>query len=219
MMSRKECVEIMKIEVWSDYVCPFCYIGKRHLEEAIQLAGLEDKVEVVYRAFELDPNTPATSEKSMAAVLSEKYNMSIEEAKAMTENVAAQAKAVNLIYDFEKMTPSNTFQAHRLAKFAEEAGLGEKMTERLLYAYFTEGEKIGTFETLLKLAEEVGLSKEQTKEMLHSEAFIHEVKKDIEEAGQIGVQGVPFFVIDRKYALSGAQPVTTFVEALQKANE
>lgn len=219
MMRREECVEIMKIEVWSDYVCPFCYIGKRHLEEAIQQAGLEEKVEVVYKAFELDPNAPATSEKSMATALAEKYQMSVEEAKAMTGNVAAQAQAVNLTYDFENMTPANTFQAHRLAKFAEEAGLGEKMTERLLYAYFTESEKIGTFETLLKLAEEVGLSKEQTGEMLHSERFIDDVKKDIEEAGQIGVQGVPFFVIDRKYALSGAQPVATFVEALKKANE
>lgn len=209
----------MKIEVWSDYVCPFCYIGKRHLEEAIEKAGIKEKVEVVYKAYELDPNAPATSEKSMAEVLSEKYKMSLEEAKVMTDNVTAQAKAANLMYDFDKMTRANTFQAHRLAKFAEEEGLGEEMTERLLYAYFTEGEKIGTFETLLKLAEEVGLSKEQTEKMLHSEAFIDEVKKDIEEAGQIGVQGVPFFVIDRKYALSGAQPVATFVEALQKASE
>lgn len=206
----------MKIEVWSDYVCPFCYIGKRHLEAAIQQAGLED-VEVVYKAYELDPNSPAVSEKSMATVLSEKYKMSLEEAKGMTANVAAQAKAVNLVYDFDNMTPANTFQAHRLAKFAEAEGLGEEMTERLLRAYFVEAEKIGTFEVLLKLAEEVGLSKAQTEEMLHSEVFIDEVKKDIEEAGQIGVQGVPFFVIDRKYALSGAQPVETFVEALQKA--
>lgn len=208
----------MKIEVWSDYVCPFCYIGKRHLEEAIEQAGLQD-VEVVYKAYELDPNSLATSEKSMAEVLSEKYNMSVDEAKAMTDNIAAQAKAVNLLYDFERMTPANTFQAHRLAKFAEAEGLGEEMTERLLRAYFIEAEKIGTFEVLLKLAEEVGLSKAQTEKMLHSEDFIDEVKQDIEEAGQIGVKGVPFFVINRKYALSGAQPVATFVEALQKANE
>lgn len=218
MMRGKECVVKMKIEVWSDYVCPFCYIGKRHLEEAIEQAGLQD-VEVVYKSYELDPNSPATSEKSMAEVLSEKYNMSVEEAKAMTDNVAAQAKAVNLLYDFERMTPANTFQAHRLAKFAEAEGLGEEMTERLLRAYFIEAEKIGTFEVLLKLAEEVGLSKAQTEKMLHSEVFIDEVKQDIEEAGQIGVKGVPFFVIDRKFALSGAQPVATFVEALKKASE
>lgn len=207
----------MKIEIWSDYVCPFCYIGKRHLEQAIQEAGLQEKVEVVYKAYELDPNAPATSDKSMRTVLEEKYKIASEEAKAMTDNVAEQAKAVGLAYDFDKMTRANTFQAHRLAKFAEEEGLGQEMTERLLHAYFIEGKKIGAFETLLALAEEVGLSAERTQEMLHSEAFNDEVKKDIQEAGQIGVQGVPFFVIDRKYALSGAQPVATFVEALQKA--
>lgn len=208
----------MKIEVWSDYVCPFCYIGKRRLEEAIEEAGLKEDVEVIYKAYELDPNAVATSDKSMVTALSEKYNMSVEEAKAMTENVEMQAKSVGLAYDFEKMTPANTFHAHRLAKFAEDEKLGEEMTERLLKAYFIEGEKIGTYETLLQLAEEVGLSKEQTEKMLHSEEYIDEVKKDIEEASQIGVQGVPFFVIDRKYALSGAQATETFVEALQKAH-
>lgn len=206
----------MKIEVWSDYVCPFCYIGKRHLEEAIQEAGLAGKVDVIYKAYELDPNAPAISEKSMETVLVEKYNVSVEEANRMTDNIAEQAKAVNLAYDFDKMTRANTFQAHRLAKLAEEEGLGEEMTERLLSAYFIEGKKIGAFETLIALAEEVGLSTEGVEKMLHSEEFNDAVKKDVEEAGQIGVQGVPFFVIDRKYALSGAQPVATFVEALQK---
>ncbi len=214
---NKECEGKMKIEVWSDYVCPFCYIGKRRLEEAIQEAGLEGKVDVVYKAYELDPNAVATSDKSMVTALMEKYQMSSEEAKTMTDNVEMQAKSVGLDYNFEKMTPANTFHAHRLAKFAEEENLGEEMTERLLHAYFIEGEKIGTYETLQKIAEEVGLSKERTKEMLHSEGYIDVVKKDIEEASQIGVQGVPFFVLNRKYALSGAQSTETFVEALRKA--
>lgn len=217
MINNKESEEKMKIEVWSDYVCPFCYIGKRRLEEAIQEAALEKEVEVVYKAYELDPNAASTSDKSMVTALSEKYGMSLEEAKATTENVQIQAESVGLKYDFDKMQTANTFHAHRLAKFAEKEGLGEEMTERLLRAYFTEGEKIGTYETLQKLAEEIGLSKERTKEMLHSEEYIDAVKKDIEEAGQIGVRGVPFFVINRKYALSGAQPTETFVEALQKA--
>lgn len=207
----------MKIEVWSDYVCPFCYIGKRRLEEAIQKAELAGKVDVVYKAYELDPNAVATSDKSMVTALSEKYQMSIEEAKAMTANVEVQAQSVGLVYNFDKMTPANTFHAHRLAKFAEENDLGEEMTERLLRAYFIEGEKIGTYETLIALSEEVGLTKEQTTEMLHSEKYIDDVKKDIEEAGQIGVQGVPFFVINRKYALSGAQSTEAFIEALEKA--
>ncbi|AOV06632.1 DsbA family oxidoreductase [Sporosarcina ureilytica] len=206
----------MKIEVWSDYVCPFCYIGKRRLEDAIKESGLEE-VEVIYKAFELEPNSIATSDESMIKVLAEKYKISIEEAKAMTDNVALQAQSVGLNYDFKKMRPANTFHAHRLAKFAEQEGLGEQMTEQLLHAYFIEGEKIGMFETLVELAKKLGLSEERTNEMLHSEEFVDEVKADIKEAGQIGVQGVPFFVINRKYAISGAQPTETFVKALQKA--
>lgn len=207
----------MKIEVWSDYVCPFCYIGKRRLEEAIEQANLTDQVELVYKAYELDPNTVADSDESMVEVLAKKYNTSLEEAKAMTDNVALQAETVGLAYDFEKMNPANTFQAHRLAKLAEESNVGEEMTERLLKAYFIEGQKIGTVDTLVTLAEEVGLDKVQVQDVLASEKYIEDVKKDIAEAGQIGVQGVPFFVIDRKYAISGAQTTDTFVDALQKA--
>ncbi len=207
----------MKIEVWSDYVCPFCYIGKRRLEEAIAQTNLQDQVEVVYKAYELDPNAVADSDESMVDVLAKKYNTSVEEAKAMTDNVALQAETVGLAYDFKQMNPANTFQAHRLAKFAEAKNVGEEMTERLLKAYFIEGQKIGTFETLLALAEEVGLDKEQVQNMFDSEQYIDEVKEDVVEAGQIGVQGVPFFVIDRKYAISGAQTTDTFVGALQKA--
>lgn len=209
----------MKIEVWSDYVCPFCYIGKRRLEEAIESAGLEDKVEVVFKAYELDPNSPQTSDKMMEEVLAEKYNMSIEEAKNMTANVAAQAKSVNLAYDFENMRPANTFDAHRLAKLAEQENLGAEASERLLKAYFIDAQQIGKHDVLATIAEEVGISAERAKEVLASDEFSADVKKDIEEARQIGVQGVPFFVIDRKYAISGAQPAETFVGALQKALE
>ena len=209
----------MKIEVWSDYVCPFCYIGKRRLEEAIESTGFGDKVEVVFKAFELDPNSPQTSEKSMTEVLAEKYNSSLEEAKNMTGNVVEQAKTVGLAYDFENLRPANTFDAHRLAKLAEQEGVGAEIAEKLLEAYFIEAKQIGTHEELLKVAEEVGVSVERAKQVLESDEFAAEVKIDIEEAGQIGVQGVPFFVIDRKYAISGAQPAETFANALQKAFE
>ena len=209
----------MKIEVWSDYVCPFCYIGKRRLEEAIESTGFGDKVEVVFKAYELNPNSPKTSDKTMTEVLAEKYNTSIEEAKNMTGNVVEQAKTVNLAYDFENLRPANTFDAHRLAKLAEQEGLGAEASERLLKAYFVEAKQIGAHDVLLNIAEEVGVSKERAKEVLESEEFAADVKKDIEEARQIGVQGVPFFVIDRKYAISGAQPAETFASALQKALE
>lgn len=207
----------MKIEVWSDYVCPFCYIGKRRLEEALASTGLGEKVEVIFKAYELDPTSPKTSNKLMVDVLAEKYNMSVEEAKGMTENVVEQAKTVQLNYDFANLRPANTFDAHRLAKFAEQENLGAEAAEKLLEAYFVEAKEIGKHEELLKVAEEIGLSKEGTQEVLATDVFSDEVKKDIEEARQIGVQGVPFFVIDRKYAISGAQPAETFANALQKA--
>lgn len=209
----------MKIEVWSDYVCPFCYIGKRRLEEAIESTGLGDKVEVVFKAYELDPNSPQTSDKTMTEVLAEKYNTSVEEAKNMTGNVVEQAKTVGLAYDFENLRPANTFDAHRLAKLAEQEGLGAEIAENLLNAYFVEAKQIGTHDELLKVAEKVGVSAGRASQVLESDEFASDVKKDIEEAGQIGVQGVPFFVIDRKYAISGAQPAETFANALQKAFE
>lgn len=209
----------MKIEVWSDYVCPFCYIGKRRLEEAIESTGLHGKVEVVFKAYELDPNSPKESDESVQVELAEKYGMSIDEAKNMTKNVEVQAKSVGLNYDFDKMTPANTFDAHRIAKLAVEEGVAPEVTERLLKAYFIEGEKIGREDILLRLAEEAGVSSDRAKEVLDSDEFADDVRMDIAEAGQIGVKGVPFFVINRKYAISGAQPAEAFADALKKAAE
>lgn len=207
----------MKIEVWSDYVCPFCYIGKRRLEEAIEQTGLGDKVEVIFKAYQLDPNSPKESDESMQVGLAEKYGMSIDEAKKMTDNVGEQAKSVGLNYDFDKMTPANTFDAHRIAKLAEQEGIAPAVTERLLKAYFIEGEKIGREDVLLRLAEEAGVVRDRVKEVLDSDEFSDDVRMDVAEAGQIGVKGVPFFVIDRKYAISGAQPAEVFADALRKA--
>jgi predicted DsbA family dithiol-disulfide isomerase len=218
MKIRKVCVK-MKIEIWSDYVCPFCYIGKRRLEEALKETGLEENAEVVFKAFELDPNSPATSDKTMQEVLAQKYGTSVAEAKNMTDNVSVQAQSVGLNYNFDKMAPANTFNAHRLAKLAEQQGLGAQASERLLKAYFIDAEKIGTEDVLLRLAEEVGISRERAQKVLDSDEFAEEVKADIAEAKQIGVQGVPFFVINRKYAISGAQPAEAFAEALRKVAE
>ncbi len=218
MKIRKVCVN-MKIEIWSDYVCPFCYIGKRRFEEALKETGLGENAEVVFKAFQLDPNTPETSDKTMQEVLAEKYGTSVEEAKNMTDNVELQAKTVGLHYDYGKIKPANTFNAHRLAKLAEQQGLGAQASERLLKAYFIDAEKIGTEDVLLRLAEEVGIARDRAQQMLDSDEFAAEVKADIAEAKQIGVQGVPFFVINRKYAISGAQPAEAFAEALRKVAE
>jgi predicted DsbA family dithiol-disulfide isomerase len=209
----------MKIEIWSDYVCPFCYIGKRRLEEALEQTGLGETTEIVFKAFELDPNSPAVSDTLIKESLAKKYGMSVEEAKKMTDNVVDQAKAVGLNYNFDVMTPANTFNAHRLAKLAEQEGVDKTISENLLKAYFIEGEKIGTDDVLLRIAEEAGISRDRAKEVLDSDEFAEEVKMDIAEAQQIGVKGVPFFVINRKYAISGAQPADAFANALRQATE
>ncbi|WP_338653782.1 DsbA family oxidoreductase [Sporosarcina psychrophila] len=209
----------MKIEIWSDYVCPFCYIGKRRLEEALEQTGLGKKAEVVFKAYELDPNSPAVSDTLMTEVLAKKYGMSVEEAKKMTDNVVDQAKSVGLNYNFDVMTPANTFNAHRLAKLAEQEGFDKTVSESLLKAYFIDGEKIGAEDVLLRIAEEAGISRDRAKAVLDSDEFADDVRMDIAEAQQIGVKGVPFFVIDRKYAISGAQPAEAFANALRQAAE
>ncbi|MFS0690980.1 DsbA family oxidoreductase [Sporosarcina sp. 179-K 8C2 HS] len=206
----------MKIEIWSDYVCPFCYIGKRRLEEALKAMNLEDDTEVVFKAFQLDPNTPVGAGRSVPEDLAKKYGMSLDEAKKMLDNVADQAKTVGLNFDVESMIGANTFNAHRLAKLAETEGKGEAASERLLQGHFVNGEAVDNEDTLLAIAEEAGLSADRVQQVLQSDEFAEDVKKDIEEAGQIGVRGVPFFVINRKYAISGAQPVEAFTEALKK---
>ena len=209
----------MKIEIWSDYVCPFCYIGKRRLEEALEQTGLGEKAEVVFKAYELDPNSPAVSDTLMTEILAEKYGMTVGEAKKMTDNVVDQAKTVGLNYNFDVATPANTFNAHRLAKLAEQEGFDKTVTESLLKAYFIDGEKIGTDDVLLRISEEAGISRDRAKEVLSSDEFADDVRMDIAEAQQIGVKGVPFFVIDRKYAISGAQPTEAFASALRQAAE
>ncbi len=209
----------MKIEIWSDYVCPFCYIGKRRLEEALEQTGLSENTEIVFKAFELDPNSPAVSDTLIKESLAKKYGMSVEEAKKMTDNVVDQAKAVGLNYNFDVMTPANTFNAHRLAKLAEQEGFDKTVSESLLKAYFIDGEKIGTDDVLLRIAEEAGISRDRAKEVLGSDEFANDVRMDIAEAQQIGVKGVPFFVINRKYAISGAQPADAFANALRQAAE
>lgn len=207
----------MKIEIWSDFVCPFCYIGKRRLEQALEQFPHQDEIKVEYRSYELDPNSPKKIDMSIHEALAKKYNVSVKEAKKMNEDIGAQAKTVGLMYNFDEMKPTNTLDAHRLVKFAATHEKDKEMTEKLLHAYFIEGKDISDLDTLVKLAEGVGLSRPEVSCMLKDDkAYINEVRADEEMAKQIEVRGVPFFVFNRKYALSGAQPVEAFLEVLQK---
>ncbi len=209
----------MKVEVWSDYVCPFCYIGKRELERAIKDSGYEGQIEVELKSFLLDPTTPVDTNKSVYESLSKKFSVSEEQAKEMTKNVAARAKEVGLDYNFDIMKEANTTAAHRLAKWAGTKGKGSELSERLLQSYFLEGGAIGKEEVLLSLAEEAGLDRAEALEILKSNQFEGEVMQDISEAQNLGVRGVPFFVVDNKYGISGAQPKAIFDQTISKAAE
>ncbi len=204
----------MHIEMWTDFACPFCYIGKRRLEDAIK--QIDHPIEVTYRCFELDPTMNKEVKENMYEVLAKKYGMSIDQAKANVQNVVRMAKEVGLDYKMDTLILTNTFDAHRLTMLAKTKGLMKEMTERILHAYFTESKHIGDHETLMELAVEVGLDQDEVKNMLESEAMADVVREDQQLAQQYRVTGVPFFLINKKYALTGAQPTETFVQALKK---
>jgi predicted DsbA family dithiol-disulfide isomerase len=207
----------MKIEVWSDFVCPFCYIGKQKLELALEKFEHRDQVEVVFKAFELDPNAGVYNGKSIHEALAAKYGMTIEQAKMNNEQIGQHAAEVGLTFNFEEMKPTNTLQAHRLAKFAETQGKEKVITDNLLYAYFTESKNLSEKETLLAIAEASGLDRVSAAEVL-DQASLHldEVRADERLAQQYGISGVPFFIFNDKYTISGAQPMDTFIGAINQ---
>lgn len=205
----------MKVEIWSDIMCPFCYIGKRNFESALSNFEQSGLVEIEWKSFQLDPEIPEHIEdKNVYEYLADRKGMSVEQSKQMHERVVQMAKSVGLDYHFENAAVANSFKAHRLIQFAKSKGLGDQAEERLFRAYFTEGENFGKVETLLKLGKDIGLSEADVSEALENAQYQFLVNKDIEEARAIGVSGVPFFVFDRKYAVSGAQPPEAFLQAL-----
>lgn len=208
----------MKVEIWSDIMCPFCYIGKRKFEAALQqFPGAKD-IEIEWHSFQLDPTIKGGHGKNVNEYLAERKGISLEHAEQLNEQVTQGAKQVGLDYHFDKAIVANSFDAHRVIQLAKTKGLGDAIEERLFKAYFTEGKDFGDHATLLQLAKEIGLDEELVKKTLASNDFATEVRKDIQEAQQIGVRGVPFFVFDRKYAVSGAQPSDTFLQALEKSH-
>lgn len=206
----------MKIEIWSDIMCPFCYIGKRQLETALAEFPNEE-FEIEWKSFQLDPTISPEPGKDVYTYLAERKGMSIEQSKEMHKGVAERAKSVGLDYHFDKAVISNSFTAHRIIQLAKTKKLGGEMEEIFFKAYFTDGKDLNDGPTLLELAEKAGLDKVETLKVLENEnLFLSDVHTDIMEAQQFGVQGVPFFAFDRKYAVSGAQPVETFVETIKE---
>lgn len=204
----------MKVEIWSDFACPFCYIGKRRFEQAIE--QFDGNIKVEFRSFELDPNAPKKADQDIHDMLAGKYGMTREKAKAMNDQMTAQAKEAGLDYQMDTLIPANTHDAHRLSHYAKEQGMMTEFTERIMKAYFTESRHIGDFASLAELASETGIPTEEALKVLESDQYSEQVRADQEEAAQIGVQGVPFFVFNEKYAVSGAQPIESFLQVLHK---
>jgi predicted DsbA family dithiol-disulfide isomerase len=208
----------MKVEVWSDIMCPFCYIGKRNYESALGQFADRDRVEIVWKSFQLDPSIPEkTEEENVFRYLAQRKGISYEQSVQMHQGVVQTAKNAGLEYNFDKAVVANSFKAHRMIQLAKTKGLGDQAEERLFSAYFTEGKNFGNPEVLTALGKEIGLTEADVQEALTNETYAQKVKEDIQEAGRLGVNGVPFFVFDRKYAISGAQPPAAFLQALQQS--
>jgi predicted DsbA family dithiol-disulfide isomerase len=207
----------MKVEIWSDVVCPWCYIGKRRITSALARFEHRDEVEVVWHSFELDPQAPRRREGDPAARLAAKYGMSREEAVAAQANLTKVAAGDGLAFRLDLSKSGNTFDAHRLLHLAADRGILDAVKERLFAAYLVEGEAIGELETLVRVVSEAGLDADEARAVLDGTAYADEVRADELEASDIGITGVPFFVIDRKYAVSGAQPADVLVDVLRRA--
>ncbi|MCH4553518.1 DsbA family oxidoreductase [Aestuariibaculum lutulentum] len=207
----------MHIKIWSDIRCPFCYIGKRHFESALNSFPEKEKITVEWKSFELDPNLKTTTTTDALTHFVESKGIDYESAKHMFNNVTAMAANAGLDFNLEQSVPANSFNALRLLHFAKEEGLANKTKEALLKAHLTEGENIDDHTVLLDLAKSVGLNTFKVKQMLESDDFAYDVRQDQMEARNLGINSVPFFVLDNKYGISGAQPVEVFSKALQDA--
>lgn len=201
----------LRIDVWSDIACPWCWLGKRHLEEALRRTGTVAEMEC--HAFELNPAQRGSV--PVREYLAERYG-SPEAIDAAHARLAAAGRAVGLDYDFDRALMANTFDAHRLHHFARGKGRGAELMERLMRARQAEGADVSDLATLHRLAMEVGLDPKEVDEVLAGEAFAADVRRDEEDARKLGIRGVPFFIIDGKLALSGAQPVEAFERALRQ---
>ena len=206
----------MRVDIFSDVACPWCYIGKRRFEKALDQFDHNDQVEITWHSYQLDPAAPPVSDMSMNEMLAKKYGMSLQKAAAANSQVSSLAAAEGLEYRLDKARYGNTFDAHRLIQLAYERGLQDEVEERFFRAYFTEGEALGDTETLVRLVAEVGIDAEEARAVLAGNDYAEAVRADIQEAREIGIQGVPFFIIDEKYGISGAQSSELFKKALDQ---
>lgn len=209
----------MNVEIWSDVMCPFCYIGKRKFEKALEQFPHKNEINIIWKSFQLDPDSVTDPNLNAIAHLAQRKGWSKEQATETTQHVTDIAKQVGLDFHFEKAVVANSFDAHRLSHLAKKYNKQNELEEKLFAAYFTEGKNTSDHTTLLQIGKDLKLDEKEITDVLKSDAYAEDVEHDISESQQIGVRGVPFFVIDRKYAVSGAQEPDTFLNALTKAYE
>ncbi|HSK99189.1 MAG TPA: DsbA family oxidoreductase [Rubrobacteraceae bacterium] len=207
----------MRVEIWSDVVCPWCYIGKRRFERALAGFDHSEEVEVVWRSFQLHPERPRGVREPLEESLAAKIGCTVDQVRAMNDHVKILAAAEGLDYDFERYNLVNTLDAHRLTHLARVHGLGAQLHERFLRAQLIEGEDLEDADTLVRLSAEVGVPEGEARRVLVGDDYVADVDKDIRELRALGGNGVPFFVIDRRYGVAGAQPAEVFLRALETA--
>ncbi|MFD3683700.1 DsbA family oxidoreductase [Nocardiopsis sp. NPDC058631] len=207
----------MQVEVWSDIVCPWCYIGKRRLERALEQFEYADRVEVLWRSFQLDPSYPQGRSQPVHDALAAKMGTTRERVRAMTDQVRRVAADEGLEYDFDNGVMVNTFDVHRLVHLAQSRGLGAQAHEAFMHAQLVQARDLSDTETLVEVVARIGVDAEEARRVLKGEDYAEQVREDGAAAQRLGGNGVPFFVIDRAFGVSGAQPVEVFVSALEKA--
>jgi len=207
----------MKVEIWSDVMCPFCYIGKRRFEEALAKFNKAEEVKITWKSFQLNPDLVTDPDISIHQYLADAKGWQLDYAKQLNDQVTEMAAGVGLQYNMDNAVVANSFDAHRFSHLATENGLGEDAEEALFQAYFTRGQNIADHDTLTDLGIGIGLDAIEIKKVLSTDAYADDVKHDIEEARQLGIRGVPFFVFNEKYAVSGAQATEVFLQTLEKA--
>lgn len=208
---------MMKIEIWSDIMCPFCYIGKENFEKALSSFSEAGNIEIEYKSFQLDPSYRHKKGDTVFSYLSETKGMPTEQIEGMTRHISEAAEKAGIKIDFKTNIPANTFDAHRLISLAKQENCDKEIVAGLFKAHFTDGKNIEDVDVLKELGKKAGIPEEKLTKTFSSEDFAYEVNQDIMESRNLGISGVPFFLFDRKFAVSGAQPVEAFEEAIQKS--
>lgn len=206
----------MKVEIWSDIMCPFCYLGKKNFEKALSTFEGRDRVEIVWKSYQLMPDMKTDTGIRLIDFLERSKGWSRSDIESMNRRIVASGKEAGIDYRFEKVVVANSFKAHNFLHYAKTEGKQNEAGEKLFLAYFTEGKNIDDAETLGEIGRALGFSADEMQKAIETSGFANEVRDDIDEAERLNVTGVPYFVFNRKYAISGAQPAEVFLETLNK---